>query len=394
MIAYNELSNYKLLLAVKEYTEKISSGYSLVDGFTDYILRCVKKVQSTAEELVSDVNTGGGNFAPARKWTENESENAEMLQTLEQFKVHIRADDWLFLKALLTENKNDGASLIGLAHVISPENAYFFLISKGLTDDIPSEAFLQMATNFNIKRNDKALWEYYNILKITNYLHYHYFDPASFKVLRFVENSGFTDVGRFYLLLNLVNKTFPPMVLDLIHRLKTKKKSEAGFFSLLEGIINYRLKSFEAAAKKLQSTDIEALPIAYNEKYEYTAMLANSYMFIGNEGQAILCWKSILNDNEIMDMECMAYYEAIINVSAYYLRINRVQEAKQILSGGLDFVWPKLPAETVSSYYSLKGDVHYAEGEFVGALKNYRKAFGIHPSFILNSKIQWLEQMK
>jgi len=393
MVSFEELTAYKLLMAAKEYIETISLRYKGNEEVLDFLWKNANILQLKAEGILPLEDSKKGKFRRTSiVGFEDDFDRDEMVKSLEKLKDQIRADDWLFFKAILVEDSHEEGPIMSLAQSISPENIYLFFFCNGFVEECPSDGFFKMAAQFRLGPDNKALYEYFSMLKLRSYLKDNFFAPAGYKILSLVDRIAFTGTGRLFLLLHLVNTTYPDLVLDVIQRLKNKKKSEEKFFNLLEGIIFFKTNKFELAATKLKLAEIESQPFVDYERLEYTDMLANSYAQSGNVGMAILTWKSIVDDEETMTYGSSVYNDVVLNLCRYYLSINQVREARKTLYDLPDYFKEILIAANGSSYYSLAGDILYAERRFDQALENYRKAFGIIPSVMLSAKIQWLEK--
>ncbi len=395
MISIHELKEYMLLLVVEEYLKKMATRYANIDGIQKHIMEQIRSIQKDTKVLIDP--GAGMEERPEKKLSKspgNESSDNRFIEALELHKQYFRAEDWLFLKAAASKDLNESSALISMAQNLAPENACFYLFNMGLLqeENKDARALLKILPYFYIHKSEKAIAHFLSLIKLQIHLRMPVNEHSPFKIQRLIEKTGLIYTGRFYLLLHLINTYNPEKILRVIQRLENKRKFEVDIFFLLEGIIHFKTGNFNEAATKFQYCDIDSLPIDDWEKIEYQGMFAIACQSSGNEGKAMLIWESILNINGIEYFGCSVYYEAVIYMCRYYLRIDQVSKAKSILAGLKELTTASMIEEMGGEYYSLLGDISYSEKNYPGALEHFRKANALKPSEILNKKILWLEQ--
>jgi len=318
--------------------------------------------------------------------------DSEMLELVCDLKNHFAPADFLFLKATFTDDDKDRIFFLEQAQMICPENIRIQAMKCYVIADAEEEPDEEIAgLNTLVEHtHDIDVREYVRLGEIIRALANADPDCRPGELTQFLNKSSFTVKAKLSLLHAIVEHSDAEDMKVLLHHLRIPGCKENWMYQLAKLNTCLRLEDYENARywyeRVRTNPDLPYHPYEVELSYKQVILLRET----GNKGRAILLLREIVFSGEFEESYCDYYFQAIADLTEYYVSQEQPEEAERVLKTLPPALMEYMEDFSGEDFLITLADKAILEDNVAKALIYYKKAFQLNTNPDIAEKIRML----
>ncbi len=329
---------------------------------------------------------------PKDETNNNPFTDSEMLELVCDLKNHFAPADFLFLKASFTEDDKDRIFFLEQAQMICPENIRIQAMKCYVIADSEEEPDEEIAgLNTLVEHTqDRDVREYVRLGEITRALAAGNPDCRSGELAQFLNKSSFPVKAKFSLLHNIAENSDAQDMIQLLQHFRIPGCKENWIYQLTKLNTCLRLEDYENAMywydRVRTNPSLPSHPYEVELSYKQVILLRET----GNKGEAILLLREIIFSGEFEESWCDYYFQAIADLTEYYVSQEQPEEAERVLKTLPPALMEYMEDFSGEEFLITLADKAILEDNVAKALIYYKKAFQLNTNPDIAEKIRML----
>ena len=335
MLYLTGIISYAFINVCKAQLEDIKRRYKEKDWIHSIANYAEKELRDIAGNmLLPGISTIEKKIMCNGEENENHPTDEQMFSTVCALKDQFDPADYLFFKAMFTNDDRDRILLLQQAQMISPENLRIHIITTFIFLD-DGEKILEQLSHLNsllsLSKNTDTK-EFNRILHVLDLVSKKDNKMIPPEVAGFLNATTLPDFVKYSLLFYIKLKTDAPILKKILELLLIPGCEKHWIYIFAQGHVSYEMKDYKSTLKWLNQVDFERQNVEHYSILEIQYMSSVALRNSGNEGKAILLLREMLfsgtNDGCLSDF----YINAVIDLAKYYVKLGQSQEADKALS--------------------------------------------------------------